>query len=64
MRSFVERGPGFARCMAKRAWETFSGLPWDELPVADQEAFEKLAKDGPQPLLRGVLTSPALRRLR
>jgi len=64
MRSFVERGPGFDQCMAKRAWETFSGLPWDELPVEDRRTFEKLAKDGPRSLFRGVLTSPALRRLR
>jgi hypothetical protein len=64
MRSFVERGPGFRQCMARRAWETFSGLPWAELPPTDQRAFEAMAADGPRALLRGVLTSSALRRVR
>jgi hypothetical protein len=63
IRGYVERGPGFNECMAKRAWASFTGLPWDTaLTDADRAAFIALSRQGPRPLIRGILTSPVLRQ--
>jgi hypothetical protein len=64
MRGFVERGPGFGECMARRAWETFSGMPWDTLPAPDRQALQQLTSAGPRALIRGVIASPSLQNLR
>ena len=64
MQSFVERGPGFQECMARRAWEGFSGLTWSRLTPSEQQSFLKLVPAGPRALFQGVLTSSALKRMR
>jgi hypothetical protein len=61
---YVERAPGFTECMAKKTWEGFSGLPWDALKPEDQEAFVKVAPEGPRALVRAVLESPTMLTLR
>jgi hypothetical protein len=63
IRGYVERGPGFDECMAKRAWASFTGLPWDTaLTDADRAAFIALSRQGPRPLIQGILTSPVSRQ--
>lgn len=64
MQGFVERGPGFQRCMAKRAYETFSGASFDELAAETQAEIEVMAADGPRDLIRNLLVSPIIPALR
>ncbi|HET9239050.1 MAG TPA: hypothetical protein VFO10_17460 [Oligoflexus sp.] len=60
MESYIERGPGFAECMSKRAWEDFSGRPWSALSTEEQSAFLTAADQSPYALLRGIFQSQAL----
>ncbi len=63
IRGYVERGPGFDECMAKRAFNSFSGLSFDQvLTDAERAEFTRLAKGGPKPLIEGILQSPILLR--
>lgn len=62
--AFVERGPGFAQCMATKAWEDLSGVDWEWLSAADQAAILAMASEGPRALLRGILMSTLLRQAR
>jgi hypothetical protein len=64
MRGYIERAPEFMPCMAKRAWESFSGASWDDLPEEQQAAFTEEAKLGPRNLLQKVMLSPLMRELR
>lgn len=58
MRGYVERSGGvFQQCMARRAFEDFSGLLWDDLAAEEQSAFLALADAGPKSLLQGILAS-------
>lgn len=64
MQSYIERGTGFTECMAKRAFEGFSGGSFDDLATDKRAELVALAAQGPRPLIRGLLTSPLLRQLR
>ena len=64
MRGYIERAPEFFPCMAKRAWESFSGVEWDLLTKTQQASFIEYAKAGPRSLLQGVMLSPLMRLLR
>jgi hypothetical protein len=64
MRGYVERANGFTECMAKTAWEDFSGSPWNSLGSADQSAFVQAAASGPNATITSILRSEALLRLR
>tara|TARA_B100000530_G_C15626893_1_gene356679 strand:- start:286 stop:483 length:198 start_codon:yes stop_codon:yes gene_type:complete len=64
MRGYIERAPEFYGCMAKRAWESFSGASRESLDKADQEAFTDDARSGPRALLQSVMLSPLMRALR
>ena len=64
MQSFVQRGPGFIDCMAKRVWEDFAGRSWDSLDTTQQKPIVDAANAGPRTLLRTVLTSPMFLELR
>ena len=64
MRDYIERAPEFMPCMAKRAWESFSGASWDDLSEEQQAAFTEEAKLGPRNLLQKVMLSPLMRALR
>lgn len=60
MEAYIDRGPGFAECMSKRAWEDFSGRPWSALSSDEQSAFLTGAGQSPHALLRGIFQSSAL----
>ncbi|WP_218110342.1 hypothetical protein [Oligoflexus tunisiensis] len=60
MESYIERGPGFADCMSKRAWEDFSGRPWSALSSEEQANFLTAASQSPYALLHEIFQSPAL----
>lgn len=62
-RAFVERGPGFVDCMARTAWEDFSGTKWDDLVETERQALLALAARGPKPLIQTMLTSTLLASL-
>ena len=64
IRGYIERAPEFMPCMAKRAWESFSGASWDTLSDEQQAAFIEEAKLGPRNLLQKVMLSPLMRELR
>jgi hypothetical protein len=64
MRGYIERAPEFYGCMAKRAWESFSGASWESLDPSDQGAFTEDAESGPRVLLQSVMLSPLMRALR
>jgi hypothetical protein len=65
MQGYVERSDGvFHQCMAKRAFQDFSGLSWDALADADREAFVLLAEKGPRKLIQGILRSEVMRTAR
>jgi hypothetical protein len=57
---FIDRGPGFQNCMARRVWEDFSGMSWGDLPAAEQREILGLAAQSPRELIRGVAQSKAL----
>ena len=63
MASFVDRGPGFFQCMAKRAWEDFSRESWDDLSEDNQLQFIAFANQGPQALIHNILIHPSLRSI-
>jgi hypothetical protein len=54
----------FTACMAKKAWEDFSGLGWGELSATDQQKFVQAAQSGPRSTIRTILTSSALKKVR
>jgi predicted CxxxxCH...CXXCH cytochrome family protein len=58
MEGFVERGPGFRDCMAKRAYEGFTGRDYSK--IADSLKTQLLAADGPRDLLQTLVRSDAL----
>jgi hypothetical protein len=60
MESYIERAPGFAECMSKRAWEDFSGRPWSALSSEEQGTFLNAAVQSPYALLQGIFQSSAL----
>jgi hypothetical protein len=62
-RSFVERGPGFVSCMARTAWEDFSGTHWDDLGETDRQGLVALAGRGPRALIQTLLRSTLLANL-
>ncbi len=64
VRGYIERAPEFMGCMAKRAWESFSGDSRDDLSEEQQAAFTEEAKLGPRSLLQKVMLSPLMRELR
>lgn len=64
IRGYIERAPEFMPCMAKRAWESFSGTSWENLSEEQQAAFTEEAKLGPRNLLQKVMLSPLMRALR
>ena len=64
MKGYLERGHGFAECMAKTAWTEFSGMPWSHLDEATRGHFVQIAIDGPKTLLQAVMTSDALSAVR
>ena len=64
MEKFIERGPGFEACMAKKAWEEFSGESWDSLNPDTAKQFQSFASSGPGALLRGILNSQTFINLR
>lgn len=64
MRSYVERADGFDVCMARKAWEGFTGSRWEGLAETEQNEFVKASKAGPRSLIREVLASATMRNLR
>lgn len=62
-RSFIERGPGFVECMARTAWEDFSGSKWEELVETERQALAALAGRGPRALIHTLLRSTLLANL-
>jgi len=64
MESIVQRGPGFGTCMAKKAWESFSGKSWEVLGDSERSQFQAAASGGPRDLLHAVFLSDALRGAR
>jgi hypothetical protein len=61
---YVQRASGFDECMAKKAWESFTGAAWDGLQDGDRAAFVAAAADGPRTTIRTILRSEAIRALR
>lgn len=64
VQGIIERAPEFYGCMARRAWETFSGAAWDELDKEQRDTFTETAKQGPRDLLQSVMLSPLTHALR
>lgn len=64
MESYVLRAAGFNECMAKRAFEDFSGISWAALAEADRTALTAAAADGPRATIRAVLTSKVVKEAR
>jgi hypothetical protein len=54
----------FLPCMAKTAWEDFSGIPWSSLSKGQQVYFKESAGRGPRTLIRDVLQSKVIRNVR
>lgn len=63
MNGFLEQ-PGFNECMAKTAWEDFSGIAWTALAEDERLALTSAAASGPRGAIRGVLESVGLRDAR
>ncbi len=63
IQSFIERGPGFVECMARSAWEDFSGTKWEELTASDQLSLISLSAQGPKQLIDTMLRSTLLANL-
>ncbi len=61
---YIERGGGFEACMARTAWEDFTGESWKVLDDATAAVLVKAAASGPRAAILAVLTSPALLSLR
>ncbi|HYX32695.1 MAG TPA: hypothetical protein VE954_06245 [Oligoflexus sp.] len=61
MQSFVERGPGFDDCMARRAWEDFSGQSWSQTPEPIQSKVRQWAVSGPRTLIQTLILSTELK---
>lgn len=61
MDSYLDHAPQFHACMAKRAWEEFSGQAWDGLEEPRRSALIEASRNGPRPLIRSVLESPEIR---
>ncbi len=64
MAGIVLRGAGFHECMAKRAFEDFSGVAWEQVAPEEQAVFVNAAADGPRATIRAVLTSELFKDLR
>lgn len=64
MQGYIERATGFGECMAKRVFEGFTGGTFANLSADQRQDLVTLAKEGPRPLIRGLLTSPLMRQLR
>ena len=64
MTAFIERGPGFSTCMAKTAWESFSGIAWTNVGSDLQKTFTDAAASGPKALLSAIFGSDALKSAR
>ncbi len=62
MRSLVERGPGFEDCMARRAWEDFTSLPWVQTDESIKTKVRSWVAAGPQSLIQNLLTSAELKQ--
>lgn len=62
MRSFVERGPGFEDCMARRAWEDFSGQSWAQTDEAIKSTVRNWVAEGPGPLIHTLIASEELKQ--
>jgi hypothetical protein len=62
--SYIERGPGFAECMAKKAWSSFSGEAWTTLPKDEKDALAGLVSQGPRQLLETLFLSQSMSTLR
>ncbi|WP_141732778.1 hypothetical protein [Oligoflexus tunisiensis] len=60
MQSFVERGPGFEDCMARRAWEDFSGQRWNETPEPVRSTVRSWVASGPRALMHQLIVSTEL----
>jgi hypothetical protein len=64
VQSYVDRGTDFNLCMARKTWQEFSGADWSVLSSDDQTALLAAATEGPQEIIRAVLTSNALKKMR
>lgn len=54
----------FQNCMAKRAFEFFSGESWEALPEATRRRYGEAASQGLKPLVQEIALSKELRQLR
>ena len=61
---YVQRGPGFMDCMARRAWEDFSSAGWETLTQAQQDELLQAAEAGPRTLLRQVVMGAPMKARR
>lgn len=64
MNRIIEEGPGFATCMAKTVWESFSGVSWNALEEDARERFAEVANDTPRQLIRSVIVSKEMFNMR
>jgi hypothetical protein len=55
---------GFYECMAKRAYEDFTGGNWASLSSADRTSFETSAQQGPKQTISAILTSDVVKNMR
>lgn len=60
MQAFVERGPGFQKCMAKRAYESITGYDFSSLDTSLQNEIESQADHGPKKLIQFILNSQTI----
>ena len=63
MTAYVNRGTPFHTCMARTAWEDFSGATWEDLGASVQNSLIAASGGGPRSLIRAILTSTQIRSL-
>lgn len=63
VQSFTEAAQGFHPCMARTAWQDFSGGSWNDLGNVTQAQLVQASQQGPRALIRAVLGSQEIRLL-
>ena len=62
--AFIDHAPEFKTCMAKTAWQNFSGLNWESLSTDQKTALGNAVADGPYATINAVLSSSMFRQAR
>ena len=64
VQSLVQYAPEFHECMAKSAWQSFTGLNWKDLPEERRQALQASSREGPRKLLTSVFEASEFRDAR